>query len=622
MRSTAGDPRPTSSSKVARASRAIASLRGFALALVTACSCLACGGGISLDPSASSVPGGGGMDVLGSDDANGVDRSVVTPDDARPDHVDGPLSSPASDASRDDRVSTPDAGDDIGQRSDTSLDASVDEVTSGREDAIDASADSFDARAEGDAAPNDAYEGGAPDGADACTIACDFDYYVDATTSPGGDGSRAHPFATITAAIAASPSGVPKRIYVAPGTYDAALGERFPLTLRSITIEGAGADKTFIVGSALADHSTAGGTMRGQYLVTILAGDEREPTRVSKVSLRPTSPVPLPRSIGVFCDRGSASGQVPSPGGQTRLDRVTVGPGYETSVLASTSTWPSATGCNVVVTRTTLTGARIGVHATGCDSLGGTTAPVTVEMGSADAASGNTISWMQGLDGEAYGAFIEGCVFRGSFLHNSFVDSTCGVVINTSLRIGGATPSPFTLKHNRFERLSTVGLSIIGDEPFVYELTDNRFINVSGSLIGSPNPAVAVAMDPKKLGKVRRNQFIGNDFGIRLIGDTLGALDFGQSTDPGNNLFRCNSHTQQGLGDMGLYQIITDAGQPASLPMVGNAWDHTPPVVRREPPYSTGTDITMVGFDGVALDLRGSSLAGVDCPGDRVPGSP
>src|SRR5262245_19063208 len=106
---------------------------------------------------------------------------------------------------------------------------------------------------------------------------------------------------------------------MAAGTYDKALGERFPLALRGLSLAGAGREQTLIVGSGAFDHATAGGPMHGQYLVTIATGDRVLPTKISGVAIRPETPIPVQNYFGVFCDRGSATGDVALPGGQTQL---------------------------------------------------------------------------------------------------------------------------------------------------------------------------------------------------------------------------------------------------------------------------------------------------------------
>ncbi|TAJ09713.1 MAG: DUF1565 domain-containing protein, partial [Planctomycetota bacterium] len=75
------------------------------------------------------------------------------------------------------------------------------------------------------------------------------DHYVDAAngSNTSGDGSAAAPWKTLTHALAhttALPADT-HHIHVAPGIYDAALGEVFPLSIRQNTaVEGAGAGLT------------------------------------------------------------------------------------------------------------------------------------------------------------------------------------------------------------------------------------------------------------------------------------------------------------------------------------------------------------------------------------------
>jgi hypothetical protein len=85
------------------------------------------------------------------------------------------------------------------------------------------------------------------------------DYYVDASrgsdTNPGTLGA---PFKTVTHAVASA--GPSKVIFIAPGTYDTALGETFPISLQSgesllgdVPNKGAGPTPTIIYGSGDAD---------------------------------------------------------------------------------------------------------------------------------------------------------------------------------------------------------------------------------------------------------------------------------------------------------------------------------------------------------------------------------
>ena len=68
--------------------------------------------------------------------------------------------------------------------------------------------------------------------------------------------------------------------------YNEALGERFPLVLRGLSIEGAGQEKTFIVGSGNLNHAAEGGANNEAYQVTLLVGDRVLATRIANVTVR------------------------------------------------------------------------------------------------------------------------------------------------------------------------------------------------------------------------------------------------------------------------------------------------------------------------------------------------
>jgi hypothetical protein len=483
----------------------------------------------------------------------------------------------------------------------------------------------------GDGATDAAFDGDAPDG-DGCTVGCGWpeaDYYVDARAADGGDGSKLRPFKTITSAIEAYGAGeaLPKKAYIAAGTYDAALGEKFPLVLRGLSLQGAGRDATFIVGTGLLDHAAEAGAFFGQYLVTIVAGDRELHTHIWGLSIRSVSPVPAVNYYGVFCDRGSATGEVAPPAGQTKLEQVAVGPGYHASVLATTSTLPAVTGCHISIRSSILTGGWAGLRAYGCDParLSG---PVVVEMGGADVESGNTVSWMQAPNDGAAGAKLEGCVVRGLFQNNAFVDSVYGLHIDD--RSGSPVGAhPFTIKGNSFERLTAGGVLALGDGLQIDELSDNRFVSVSRAVTQDPGPrAVALSVGLLRLTRARRNHFIGNDFGVLLSapgwypppGPPAGS--FGNIGDPGNNVFRCNSALREPGAD---FAIVPEPGAPSSdwegtVRIAGNAWDHSPPTILSVEPMPNGCDIHTLRVPNIRLDYASASVANAECPPNRVPG--
>jgi hypothetical protein len=78
------------------------------------------------------------------------------------------------------------------------------------------------------------------------------DYHVDAIHGDDstGNGSASAPWRTITRAHAAT-LVAGDRVWVAPGNYDSALGEVFPITLApAVPVIGAGMDRTFVRGVA------------------------------------------------------------------------------------------------------------------------------------------------------------------------------------------------------------------------------------------------------------------------------------------------------------------------------------------------------------------------------------
>ena len=151
--------------------------------------------------------------------------------------------------------------------------------------------------------------------------------------------------------------------------------------------------------------------------------------------------MPVDGYYGVFCDRGNATGEVASPLGLTHLDQVTVGPGYAFDVAVVTSTIPTSTGCNMLITRSTITSAWRGVVAKGCGSATYDD-PVMLEMGTDDPASGNTVSWMTAGGGAiAAGVTLEDCLIRGSFQYNTFSDSVFGVQLADTGIVCRLTPA-------------------------------------------------------------------------------------------------------------------------------------------------------------------------------------
>jgi hypothetical protein len=300
----------------------------------------------------------------------------------------------------------------------------------------------------------------------------------------------------------------------------------------------------------------------------------------------------------------------------------------------------------MLVTRSTITGAWTGVDAIGCDG-GSMPGPVILEMGSADPASGNTLSWMQNGGSNAAGVLAESCVVRASFQYNIFRDSFVGVCVNEF--VAGPNPSgplhPFVFKHNRFEGMSSAGIDERGQlysptspppTTYIEEISDNTFANNS-QVVHQPDTFVmAMYLRGNNVGKARRNTVVGFDVGVSL---DQGAenIDFGRPGDPGQNVFDCNSAIGGAAGSD--FQITNaeapdadagppdaDAGPPDAdagplklLHFAGNSWDHVPPRVRSSSEGLNGVEISWTPVPGLDFDLTNSSLVTDACPSGRIP---
>jgi hypothetical protein len=455
-----------------------------------------------------------------------------------------------------------------------------------------------------------------------------YDYYVDAVR--GSDdvddasadtlGTREHPFRTVSMAVGtAAMEGRPSRkVYIAPGRYDAELGETFPLELRGGTsLFGAGPNLVTIRGSGYVDHSTAGGSFAGRYRVTVVAGDANAATTIAGVTLLDTQTGV--GSFGVLCDRGS-----PVPG-VTTLDDVTVGPGYDQALTVGTSELPVAIGCNFVLTKSKITGSVVGLKAIGCYGMtpdGGTstTGPtIMLQIGSTEAGRGNSFT-SNGSSMAPFGdVWIAGCLGNSSIRNNVFSSSPRGVLI-----VPTSSVVMMTIERNTFSKLSAGGLSIAGRGQFT--LNDNTFSEVSSSIAGGSVPARAlvvygansVADSPSPLMVIaRRNRFVGNDVAVYVELGTIGPqfVDFGNATDPGGNTLRCNS-TVAGAAGSDLWLASPPVGS-TSLRLEGNVWDHFPPETAALGMAPNGTDI--VTPMSSMLDIVTGTADTTPCPAGRIP---
>jgi hypothetical protein len=482
---------------------------------------------------------------------------------------------------------------------------------------------------------SDASDGGdAPDGGDAAPLSV---FYVDPAATPGSGK-----FQTITAALdAANSSLAPLRtIYVASGSYDTR--EKFPIILRDGTsLLGAGPGQTILAGSG-----GAAGVFGPSSLVSvpnvaaaIVVGDRSKTSRVAHLSLRGTGDK---GSEGLVCDQGPTT----DPGvtvANTLLDDVEID-GFEIDVRVTHETLPARSGCAMLLSRSTLSGGKFGVVADGVADNGSAVQRVSVQLGDANGDPGNVFQGFHVTTNE-----VSGTVFNGAGLvtleavtgvvvyDNHFQDSDQGIWSKQEVQpdaMGG-----MDIEANDFGPLFNAGIQLIG-QPVVDKLLNNKFHEISTAnsngdfdthdnffgigLIADPDALTSYPV----LRQARGNSFFGNDIGVSLrswasqVNASSIPIDFGTSSDPGNNTFRCNSSSKVRSNAAGgdVWMGFGDYAPSLIFSFEGNVWDHASPTTTPNSPAAAGIDVLL--SSGVrALDTaKGTTVTGPSCPAGRVPG--
>jgi hypothetical protein len=454
------------------------------------------------------------------------------------------------------------------------------------------------------------------------------DFYVDAAATTEGNGALAAPFRTITKAIQAAASaqsasdGTAKRISVAAGRYDQALGEVFPLILRgAVSLQGAGADRTVIAGSGDLNHGAEGGSWNITLQPTIVAGDSAANIEISALTILPDGKPPVYGHIGVWCDRGGATQGATTTSGVTWLHDVTVGPAYFYGVLAATSTAPTS-GCHLKVTSSRLLGNYQAIHGEGC-ARGVGRVPVVMEVG--DSTSGNVFE-----DNQDFTLIAGACVSRMVVQNNTFSRGGWGIAIDERLDTGDKSQYAFAIKNNAITKCSVAGISIIG-VPLIDEMTNNQVTDNSApwnaeiggiGLTMGGDASQPLSQPFPRIAKARGNQFIGNDVGVQI--GMLGVTDFnagnppsdfGNAIEPGNNVFRCNASPRGGGFD-----VKIEATGSGTIPFRGNEWDHDPPTAQVLGSFANGADLLQPASSIPAIDTTGATAKAIVCPAGRVAG--
>jgi hypothetical protein len=430
-----------------------------------------------------------------------------------------------------------------------------------------------------------------PVAAPACAaIAAAGELYVDAAAAPGGTGAAACPVRTISDALAIPERG-PRTIHVASGRYDRDHGERFPLIVRGgVSIVGAGAEATRVVGTGMLDHRAEGGVFDAQLTATFVVGDARAPVSIANMAIEAETPTPELGRRGIVCDRGNlAAFDGPIPAANTHLVGLSIGPGFDNAVIVGSSSDPALTGCNLALTRSVVHGSIGGVWVLGC-AVGRGTVAVRAELGDGTVAGGNAFRSLGTPQIPGIGVNVWDCAREVVIDHDTFEGMDGGAAI-----VQHAPPvGHFVVEHDQFVKLFRFGLTV-SRAAIIDRLDDNSFAWNHAAARSASERAVGLVLDGEtepapaypRILHARRNTFVDNDVAVELRGRAIAVsgttpiVDFGRPDDPGGNTFACNA-TEHGASAPGFDLGITAPSDgTGTLLLAGNVWDHAPPHVAR-----------------------------------------
>jgi hypothetical protein len=442
------------------------------------------------------------------------------------------------------------------------------------------------------------------------------DVYIDASAPAFGTGSAGCPFRTITEAVRVL-GATSQILHVAGGTYDASLGEMFPITLRDTSIEGTADGDVLIIGQASPDD---GGE-------TIVVSNRTLATRIANVVIQP-DPTQFPQtgSVGVRCIVGGPDGPA------LTLDRVALGPGYETALLTEEQT---LLPCSVAMIGSTVSGNLRGIwHGSGagtiegCDrsGAGALLAVGDGTIGGKNSFTANGFSDQIGSGGAAI--LVSGCGVA-EIDGNMFANNSVGIRIDQAAS---------TIRHrivgNAFMGHTRNGIELARGA-VIDRLVGNAFEqNTSPSAATAP-AAGLLADDWSQVTTARKNTFRHNDYGVWFRGRAFGTgrpseIDFGKPTDWGGNVFVCNSlPTSSGLGGAAPaitggydFAITTDPEVGGRFWLYGNGWNSPAPIVVATGEAPTGADLYVAAPSAVTIEGL-ETAAVVDppphCPRNRAP---
>ena len=233
-----------------------------------------------------------------------------------------------------------------------------------------------------------------------------------------------------------------------------------------------------------------------------------------------------------------------------------------------------------------------------------------------DPTSGNAFR-----DNQDFTVIAGACVSRMVVQNSSFSSALWGIAIDGRNDTGDKSQYSFAIKNNTITKCAIAGISVTG-VPVVDEVTDN-VLTENISLIPAQSSSAAMSVGGARIAKARRNQFIGNDIGVQIGTDVTTnfnsnnpASDFGNAIEPGNNVFRCNSHPIGGGFDV-KFEVVGSG----TVPFQGNDWDHNPPTAQKLGSFANGADLLQPASPTLpTIDRAGATSKAMDCPAGHVTG--
>ena len=360
------------------------------------------------------------------------------------------------------------------------------------------------------------------------------------------DGGTMYP--TIREALSAANASSAQNctIHLGAGTYSE--GEVFPLVLRNgLSLVGAG-PSTNLLGTGpagvLPPPVPRGSAAANDVAATILVGDAAKASTVAHLSIQ--SPLAnAPGSDGIVCDRGTTAGPGPTPA-NTLIDDVTLD-GFPIGLNVMSSPSPRS-GCAARLTRSTVKNGSFGVVAAGWSS--GYVQLVSVQLGDGTADGGNVFQNLQenpGALGTGAGLVSLDAVTGVQVVHNTFVGSDQAIWVAQTT--ASSPSSGMNIENNDIGSMTMSGFRIWGPT-VISKLMGNTFHDVTTVPVNAPYVGPALALQSNgtpalpTVVTARGNSFFGNDVGVFVrSSDSIpsATVDFGTSTDPGGNAFRCNA---------------------------------------------------------------------------------